>query len=53
LAELKIKDRNAVLGILDDLRVLLLKHKVKNEHKREDIESMFYLTKMKRKHNKV
>jgi hypothetical protein len=34
LAELKIKDRNAVLGILDDLRVLLLKHKVKNEHKR-------------------
>ena len=42
MAELKIKDRNAVLGILDDLRVLLLKHKVKNEHKREDIESIFY-----------
>ena len=30
IAELKIRDRKAVLGILDDLRVLLLKHKVKN-----------------------
>lgn len=34
IAELKIKDRNAALGILDDIRVLLLKHKVKNEHRR-------------------
>lgn len=34
-----MKDRNAVLGILDDIRVLMLKHKVKNEQKREDIES--------------
>lgn len=34
VAELKIKDRNAALGILEDLRVLLLKHKIKNEQRR-------------------